>query len=81
MISNQELEQKIKQCKDLIHVEVTGDGYHYHLLMVSDVFVGKTRVSREKWVYALLKDDITTGHLHALTMKTLTRDEWEKGRG
>jgi acid stress-induced BolA-like protein IbaG/YrbA len=81
MINNQELEQKVKQCKDVIHVEVTGDSYHYQLLVVSDLFKDKTRILREKWVYALLKDDISAGHLHALTMKTMTKDEWETGRG
>ena len=28
-----------------------------------------------------LKNYITTGQLHALTMKTWTKDEWEKERG
>ncbi len=81
MIKNEELEQYLKQSPEVLHAAVSGDGYHYQLLLVSDLFVDKSRIERQKWVYAKLKEHITTGSLHALTMKTLTKDEWEKDRG
>ncbi len=65
-----------------VHVaEVEGDGYHYHLLVVSDIFLGKNKVARQQWVYGKLKEHIASGMLHALTMRTLTKNEWEETNG
>lgn len=81
MISNEQLEKHLCHQAGVEYVQVTGDGYHYQLTIVSDEFLGKSKVVRQRWVYALLKEYITTGSLHALTMKTWTKDEWEKQHG
>ena len=81
MISNDELKQRLLADNDVEHVEVEGDGYHYQLTIVSDVFLGKTRVARQQWVYARLNEYIVSGQLHAVIMKTWTKAEWEKERG
>lgn len=81
MVSNEELENRLKDAGEVDFVKVEGDGYHYQLTIVSDVFKDKSRVARQQWVYARLKDYITTGSLHALTMKTWTKEEWEKSHG
>lgn len=81
MISNQEVEQRLLQTNELSHVVVEGDGYHYQLTVVGDVFLNRSLVARQQWVYAQLKDLITAGRLHAITMKTFTNEEWEKKHG
>lgn len=81
MISNEEIEQKFKEIEEVIHVAVEGDGYHYQLTIVTDLFINKTKVARQQWVYAQLKDFITTGRLHALNMKTWTKEEWGSKHG
>lgn len=81
MISNEKLEHHLLAAGDVEYVQVTGDGYHYELTIVSDEFLGKSKVARQQWVYAQLKDFITTGSLHALSMKTWTKAEWEKQHG
>lgn len=81
MISNETVEQHLLTNPEIEYVKVTGDGYHYQLVVVSDVFLGKTSVARQQWIYSKLKDFITTGSLHALSMKTWTKDEWETKRG
>lgn len=81
MISNEELKRDLLATGQLDHVEVEGDGYHYNLIIVSDAFLGKSRVARQQWVYACLNDHITSGRLHAINMKTWTKAEWEKERG
>lgn len=81
MISNEELEKRLVNEPDVDWVKVEGDGYHYQLTIVSDAFIGKTKVARQQWVYAKLKEYITTGSLHALSMKTWTKDEWETKHG
>jgi acid stress-induced BolA-like protein IbaG/YrbA len=81
MISNEVLEKCLLDCPTVDYVKVDGDGYHYQLVIVSDVFVGQSTVKRQQWVYSQLKDYITSGSLHALSMKTWTKEEWEKARG
>lgn len=80
-VSNHELEQDLMKIAGVKHVEVSGNGYHYQLIIVSNDFAGMTRVARQQWVYAKLQDYITSGELHALTMKTWTEAEWEINRG
>lgn len=81
MISNEELQRVLLSEKNVDYVAVDGDGYHYELTIVSDVFVGKSRVARQQWVYARLNEYIMSGRLHAINMKTWTTSEWEKQCG
>ena len=81
MISNDELKGHLMAVDGVDFVDVEGDGYHYNLTLVSDVFLGKPKVARQQWVYSKLNDYITSGRLHAVNMKTLTKSEWEKQNG
>ena len=56
-----------------LHVE--GDGEHFEAILVSELFVGKSRVARQQLVNAILKPYFDSGELHALSMKTLTPEE------
>lgn len=49
---------------------------HFKVLVVSEVFEGKSRIDRQRLVNELLKSELQTG-LHALTQKALTPKEWE----
>lgn len=81
MIKTEEIEKQLKSIKDVDHVKFEGDGYHFHLTIVGDLFVGKTKVQRQQLIYKELNSYITSGELHALSMKTLTKEEWEKQNG
>ncbi len=81
MLTNEALEKVLQQEAVIHYVKVEGDGYHYHLTIVSNAFTGKSKVARQQWVYALLKEYITSGSLHALSMKTWTEEEWEMQHG
>ena len=60
------------------HVEVMGDGEHFQALVVSDEFAGRNRVQRHQLVYAALGDRMRE-EIHALSMRTLTPQEWRPG--
>jgi acid stress-induced BolA-like protein IbaG/YrbA len=81
MLSNEEIAQRLRDIDEVFHVEVDGDGYQYKLIIVTDIFINKSKVARQQWVYAQLNDLITTGRLHALSMKTWTKEEWGKQHG
>jgi len=81
MISNQELEQKLSVMPEVTVAQVTGDLHHYYITLVSDAFMGLSKLSRQKWVYAKLDTYIRSGALHAVHMKTFTTLEWETQHG
>lgn len=81
MINNEQLQQQLMSHPEVLEAIISGDGYHYQLTIVSDAFIDKSKIARQQWVYGLLKEEITSGKIHALSMKTLTKTEWEKEHG
>lgn len=61
-------------------VTVKGDGSHFDTIVVGEVFADKSLVAKQKLVYATVNDCITSGQLHALSIKTYTPSEWEKAK-
>ena len=59
------------------HVIVDGDGTHFSAIVVSDEFAGKSMVQQHQLVYKTLGGKVGTD-IHALGIKTLTFEEWEK---
>ena len=62
---------------DCTHLEVDGDGLHFTAIIVSNEFTGKRLVQRHQLVYAALGDRMRE-EIHALSMHTLTPDEFSK---
>ncbi|MGZ3157528.1 MAG: BolA family protein [Burkholderiaceae bacterium] len=62
---------------DCTHLEVEGDGQHFNAIIVSNAFSGKRLIQRHQLVYAALGDRMKA-EIHALSMKTLTPEEFEK---
>lgn len=58
------------------HLAIDGDGQHFSAVIVSQEFAGLNRVKRQQRVNAILKPHFDTGVLHALSMRTLTPEEW-----
>ena len=56
-------------------ITVEGDGYKYMATVISEAFKGLNTMKRHQLVYAALNDVITSGELHALTIKAYTADE------
>ncbi len=50
-------------------------GFHLEAIIVSDDFENKSLIERHKIVYSLL-GDLLKHEIHALSMKTLTPEEW-----
>ncbi|MBO88277.1 MAG: BolA family transcriptional regulator [Rickettsiales bacterium] len=89
MSVHQTIEQKINEALSPNHLQVINESYmhnvppgsesHFKLVVVTDSFLGVPRVRRHQTVNSILKDELA-GPLHALSMETLTTEEWaEKG--
>ncbi|MBB5608218.1 MULTISPECIES: BolA family protein [unclassified Janthinobacterium] len=61
---------------DCTHLEVEGDGQHFQAVIVSPQFTGKRLIARHQIVYAALGDRMRE-EIHALSMKTLTPEEFQ----
>jgi acid stress-induced BolA-like protein IbaG/YrbA len=59
------------------HLEVEGDGQHFNAVIVSRAFDGKRLIQRHQLVYAALGDRMRE-EIHALSMKTLTPEEFQQ---
>jgi acid stress-induced BolA-like protein IbaG/YrbA len=57
------------------HVAVKGDGHHFEAVIVSPLFRGKSKVQQHQVVYQALGDRMRE-EIHALSMQTLTPEEW-----
>jgi acid stress-induced BolA-like protein IbaG/YrbA len=60
--------------------DINGDGVHFEAVIVSDKFTGKSAVQRHQIVYGALGDRMGR-EIHALSMQTLTPEEWERRDG
>ena len=75
MVMPEDIRQYISEGLACEHLEVTGDGRHFEALIVSSAFAGKRPIARHQLVYAALGDRMKA-EVHALSMKTLTPEEW-----
>ena len=65
------LRDKIRGCE----LELVAEGNKLRLELVSDEFLGLSRVKRQQKIYALLEDRIKSGEVHAVSMVTRTQEE------
>lgn len=56
-------------------IDLAVEGNRCLIRIVSDEFEGKLRVRREQRVYACLKDLLSSGELHAVTIEAKTPTE------
>lgn len=60
--------------------QVESDGRHVSAVIVSPVFEGLRPVQRQQLVYKVVNEQIASGAIHALNMKTLTPAEAESAQ-
>ena len=81
MLDKIEIKNLIEKSIPTKHVEVNSDdGHHFDAIVVAQVFDGLNLVKRQQLVYKSLGDLITSGKLHALSLKTYSSAEWDKSK-
>jgi stress-induced morphogen len=56
--------------------DLTGTRDHYQVVVVSAQFAGKRLIQQHQLVNSAVQQEMVSGELHALTMKTYTPEEW-----
>ncbi len=84
-----EIKKRLEEKLNLIHFEIkdfTGrhlnhklheGGFHLETTIVSNDFTDKTLIERHRLVYDAM-GELMKHEIHALSMKTLTKEEWEE---
>ena len=72
----QQIQEYIAAGLDCTHLEVAGDGQHFQATIVCAAFAGKRPIQRHQMVYAVLGERMRE-EIHALSMKTLTPEEYQ----
>ena len=62
-------------------IDVAGADCSFEIYVISEKFNGMNLLQRQKNVLALFKDEITTGKLHALSVKAKTPQEQSASSG
>jgi acid stress-induced BolA-like protein IbaG/YrbA len=76
MVTPQQIQDWIAAHLPCNYLKVVGDGQHFEAVIVSAEFAGKLQVARHQRVYQALGDRMKA-EIHALSMRTLTPEEWQ----
>lgn len=82
MIPPDVVETKLKAAFPDAEIQVsTRDGEHYDVTVVSECFAGKGRVQQHQMVYGTVQDEMLSGAIHAMAVKTFTPEAWQTANG
>lgn len=76
-MTTDEIKTLIEAGFESAQVKVSGDNGMYDAVVISEQFEGLTTVKKQQMVYATVNTQITSGAIHALTIKAYTPAEWE----
>lgn len=68
------IENGIEQSQAEVHLQ----GNSCQLVVVADAFEGLRTLKKQQLVYACLDSLIKSGELHAVSMQTFTRVQWQE---
>jgi monothiol glutaredoxin len=78
MIKQSEVQKLIMNNFPQAVVMIEGEGCDLNITVISEQFVGLTMVKQHQSVMAVLSEPLTSGRLHAVTLKTHTPQQWQE---
>ena len=76
-MTTDEIKALIEAGFETAQVIVNGDNGMFDTTVISDEFDGLSPVKKQQMVYATVNTHITSGAIHALSIKAYTPKEWE----
>lgn len=76
-ITHNEVEQLIKQDYPDAEIDISGEGCDLAITVVSQRFEGQSMVKQQQGVMSTLTDPLSSGRLHAVTIKAFTPTQWQ----
>ncbi|CBJ82953.1 BolA family iron metabolism protein IbaG [Xenorhabdus bovienii] len=75
-----EIKEVLMKALALDDVIVSGDGSHFQVIAVGELFDDLSRVKQQQAVYAPLMEYIADNRIHAVSIKTYTPAKWQRDR-
>ena len=75
-MTSEQMEERLKAAftdSDVAVMDLTGTQDHWEVRIASGDFDGISRMERHKKVMAVFDDELKSGEVHALTIKTLVK--------
>lgn len=79
-MENNEIQSVLMNALSLEEVHVSGDGSHFQVIAVGELFDGMSRVKKQQTVYGPLMEYIADNRIHAVSIKAYTPAEWARDR-
>lgn len=79
-MENNEIYSKLMQALPLQEAHVSGDGSHFQVIVVGEMFSDMSRVKQQQAVYAPLMEFIADNRIHALSIRAYTPAQWQRDR-
>lgn len=76
-MTTDEIKAMIEAGFESAQVIVNGENGMFDTTVISDKFAGLSAVKKQQMVYATVNSQITSGDIHALSIKAYTPKEWE----
>jgi len=77
VMSPQQIEQRLKEAfphGEVAVTDLTGTENHYEVSVRSNLFKGLSRIEQHQKVMAAFQNELKTGEVHALAIKTQLQD-------
>ena len=74
-IDSTQIQQLLNSQLPGCEILVQGDGGKFQVMAVGDVFSGLNQVKRQQKIYQILNPHISSGAIHAVSMRLLTPQE------
>lgn len=75
-----EIQRILNDALALDEIVVKGEGSHFEVIAVGELFDGMSRVKKQQTIYAPLMAHISSNAIHALTIKTYSPAEWARDK-
>lgn len=75
-----EVKQRLCAALTLDEIHISAEGSHFRIIAVGDLFAELSPVKCQQLIYKPLTDLITENTIHALTIKTFTKAQWQRER-
>jgi BolA protein len=79
-MNEEEIISRVKSVYPDAMIDVAGENCSFELYIIDEAFASQNTLQRQKSILGLFKDELVSGKLHALSVKTMTPAE-QQGQG
>ncbi|RKR02520.1 acid stress-induced BolA-like protein IbaG/YrbA [Kushneria sinocarnis] len=72
----EQVQQRLNEQLDDCEFHIQGEGCNFQVTAVSERFAELSRVKAQQLIYGALSEEIASGALHAVSIKTYTPEQW-----